>query len=274
MNKLVFPLLAVALAIGLSGCSTVPVSGRSQLLLISSQQEMQLGLTEFQKVKQNSKISTDPVWNPLLQQVGQRISRVAGKDMPQAQWEFVLIDDPKTVNAFCLPGGKVAVYTGILGLAKDEGGLATIVGHEMAHAVARHGAERMSQAMLIQTGGMVLDSAMQGKEQQQRQAFLTAYGVLAQVGVLLPYSRKQEYEADHLGAVYMARAGYDPRNAIELWQRFAAYSRQHPNTTPVFLRTHPVDEARIAQLQKLMPTLLREYNPPAATTPVSAPVRR
>lgn len=200
---------------------------------------MALGVTEFEKVKQQTPISKDPVWGPMLQRIGQRISAVA--PLPNAQWEFVLFDDPKTVNAFCLPGGKVSVYTGILGIAKDEGGLATIVGHEIAHAVARHGAERMSQAMLAQAGGSAINTAMQSKTEASRQAFLSAYGFLSQVGVLLPYSRKQEFEADHLGAIYMARAAYDPRAAVGLWERFAAYSKQHPNSTPTFLRTHPVD---------------------------------
>jgi len=209
----------------------------------------------------------------MLQRIGQRISTVA--PLPNAQWEFLLIDDPKTVNAFCLPGGKVSVYTGILPIAKDEGGLATIVGHEIAHAVARHGAERMSHGVIVQAGGAVINAAMQSRTEENRQAFLSAYGLVSQVGVLLPYSRKQEYEADHLGVVYMARAGYDPHAAVGLWERFAAYSKQHPSTTPTFLRTHPVDEARIAQLQKLMPDALKEYkNPQAPAAAPSNPLQR
>ncbi|MBM3860309.1 MAG: M48 family metallopeptidase [Verrucomicrobia bacterium] len=270
-NNLTF--VALLAAVVLTGCSTVPITGRSQLLLISSQQEVALGMTEFEKIKKQSRISHDPTWAPMLQRIGSRISAIA--PLPNAQWEFVLLDDPKTVNAFCLPGGKVSVYTGILGIAKDEGGLATIVGHEIAHAVARHGSERMSHGILVQAGGVVLDTAMQSRTEANRQAFMTAYGLASQVGFLLPYSRKQEYEADHLGVIYMARAGYDPRAAVELWQRFAAYSKQHPNNTPSFLRTHPVDEARIAQIQKLMPAALKEYNnPPGATAPASAPARR
>lgn len=273
MNTKTLSLLAVAMAALLTGCSTVPITGRSQLILISSQQEMALGVTEFDKIKQQSKISKDPVWSPMLQRIGQRISAVA--PLPNAKWEFVLFDDPKTVNAFCLPGGKVSVYTGILGIAKDEGGLATIVGHEIAHAVARHGAERMSHGVIVQTGGAVINAAMQSRTEENRQAFMTAYGLVSQVGVLLPYSRKQEYEADHLGVIYMARAGYDPRAAVGLWERFAAYSKQHPSSTPSFLRTHPVDEARIAQLQKLMPNALKEYKgPQAPATGASNPLQR
>lgn len=265
---LLLPLLAL-----LNACSTVPITGRSQFILISSQQELALGVSEFDKVKQQSKISKDPVWSPMLQRIGQRISAIA--PLPNAQWEFVLFDDPKTVNAFCLPGGKVSVYTGILPIAKDEGGLATIVGHEIAHAVARHGAERMSHGVIVQTGGALLNAAMQSRTEENRKAFLSAYGLVSQVGVLLPYSRKQEYEADHLGVVYMARAGYDPNAAVSLWERFAAYSKQHPSDTPSFLRTHPVDEARIAQLQKLMPNVVKEYKPAqGAAAPASPPIRR
>jgi len=256
----------------LSACSTVPITGRSQLLLVSPQEEMQLGITEFDKLKQSTKPSRDATWNATLQRVGQRISAVAS--LPNARWEFVLFES-NDLNAFCLPGGKVGVYTGILGIAKDESGLATIVGHEVAHAVARHGAERMSEAMLLQLGGSVLDTATQNKAEGTRKAIAAAYGLGTQIGVQLPHSRGQELEADHLGLIYMARAGYDPRNAVGLWQRFAAYNQQHGKQTIGFLSTHPVDEARIRQLQQLMPQALAEYRPaPAATAPASSPVRR
>ncbi|MCX7887676.1 MAG: M48 family metallopeptidase, partial [Verrucomicrobiae bacterium] len=213
-------------------------------------------------------------WNGILQRVGQRIASVAQKDLPTARWEFVLFES-KEVNAFCLPGGKVGVFTGILPIAKDENGLAAIVGHEVAHAAARHGAERMSEALLIEVGGAVLDTATQRKAEATRKALAVAYGLGTQLGVYLPHSRKQELEADHMGLIYMARAGYDPRTAVELWRRFAAYGKQRGSAVPGFLRTHPVDEVRIAQLQQLMPKALAEYRPAqAATTPVSEPVRR
>ncbi len=264
----------LSLLVLLSACSTVPITGRSQLLLMSSKEEMALGLTEFDKLKQNTPVSKDATWNPILQRVGQRIAGAAKKDLPDAQWEFILFES-KEVNAFCLPGGKVGVYTGILGIAKDESGLATIVGHEVAHAVARHGAERMSQALLVQAGGSLLDAAAQNKTEVTRKALAAAYGLGAQIGVQLPHSRRQELEADHMGLIYMARAGYDPRPSVEMWQRFAAYSKEHGGKTLPFLSTHPVDQVRIEQLQKLMPDALKEYNnPQAATAPASATAPR
>jgi predicted Zn-dependent protease len=171
----------------------------------------------------------------------------------------VLFDDAKTPNAFCLPGGKVGVYTGILPITKDEAGLATVVGHEVAHAVARHGAERVSQGLLFQLGGQALDVAMKNNSQTARQVALSAYGLGGQVGVLLPYSRKQESEADHIGLLYMARAGYDPRAAVDFWKRFAAYKDQHGGGQPEFLSTHPLDETRIRLLEALMPQAVAEY---------------
>jgi predicted Zn-dependent protease len=262
-------LFAVALAALLTGCSTVPITGRSQLLLVSSQQEMALGLSEFDKLKQNTKVSKDATWTGILQRVGPRIAAAAKKDLPNAQWEFLLFDDAKTINAFCLPGGKVAVYTGILPIAKDENGMATIIGHEVAHATARHGAERMSQAMLIQAGGAALNAAMESRGAANPQLFQQLYGIGTQVGVALPHSRRQELEADRMGLIYMARAGYDPHNAVEMWKRFAAFNRQQGNTPIAFLSTHPVDEKRIAQLQQLMPDALKEYT--GAPTPAAAP---
>jgi predicted Zn-dependent protease len=259
----------------LSACSTVPMTGRSQMLLISPHEEMKLGLTEFDKLKQNARISKDPRWTAILQRVGPRIAAAAQKDLPNAQWEFVLFDDPKTVNAFCLPGGKVAVYGGILPIAKDENGLATIIGHEVSHAVARHGAERVSQAMLLQLGGNILTTATQNKDENTRKLWSTAYGLGSQIGVALPHSRKQELEADHMGLIYMARAGYDPRDAVAMWQRFAAYHKEHGNTPIAFLSTHPVDQKRIEQLQQLMPDALKEYkHPPSPAAAPSNPLQR
>jgi predicted Zn-dependent protease len=250
---LLLPVLAL-----LTACATVSETGRSQLLLISSAEEMQLGLSEFDKLKQSKPASKDAAANAMLQRVGQRIAAVA--KLPDAQWEFVLFDDAKTPNAFCLPGGKVGVYTGILPITKDEAGLATVVGHEVAHAVARHGAERVSQGLLFQLGGQALDVAMKENSDAARKIALGAYGLGGQVGVLLPYSRKQESEADHIGLLYMARAGYDPRQSVDFWKRFAAYKDQHGGGGQMeFLSTHPLDETRIRQLEQLMPQAVAEY---------------
>ena len=235
-----------------TGCSTVPVTGRSQLNLMSSSDEMQLGLNSFNELKKETPISKDPAANELVQKVGKRIAAVAGPDMPNAQWEFVVFDS-KEANAFCLPGGKVGVYTGILAVTKDEAGLATVIGHEVAHAVARHGGERMSEAMVMQTGGSLVGTAVSAVDPRWTAVAATAYGVGTQLGRELPHSRAQESEADHIGLIYMARAGYNPEEAVLFWQRFSDFNKQQGDSTPEFLRTHPLDDVRIKQLQQWMP---------------------
>jgi len=242
------------------GCSTVPVTGRSQLSLVSASEEMQLGLTAFDQLKKETPISKDAAANALVQKVGKRIAAVAGSDMPNAQWEFVVFES-KEANAFCLPGGKVGVYTGILPITKDESGMATVLGHEIAHAVARHGGERMSEAMLMQTGGQVLGATLSSTDPRTQAAASIAYGLTTKLGRELPHSRAQESEADQIGLIYMARAGYDPEAAIAFWQRFAAYSQQQGGEMPAFLRTHPTDEKRIQQLKAWMPRAKAEYRP-------------
>jgi len=258
---------------------------------------MQLGLTAFNQVKQETPISRDPAANALVQKVGKRLAAVASKDLPNAQWEFVVFDS-KEANAFCLPGGKVGVYSGILPITKDEAGLATVLGHEIAHAVLHHGSERMSEAMLMQTGGQVLGSALGSASQTTKAAAATAYGLTTQVGRELPHSRAQESEADRVGLTFMARAGYDPQEALRFWQRFAAYAKQAGGSTaamPVIFRDHPADDKRIADLQKLLPAAEAEYakaknqvgaptgkssgsrfspsSTPSGNTPISRPVQ-
>ncbi|MDD5139063.1 MAG: M48 family metallopeptidase [Verrucomicrobiales bacterium] len=263
-NKFVTRVLVSAfiglLAAVLSGCDTVPVTGRQQFNIMSTSQEAQLGLTSFNQLKKETPISKDPAANALVQKVGHRIAAVAGKDMPGAQWEFVVFES-KEANAFCLPGGKVGVYTGILPITKDESGMATVIGHEVAHAVARHGGERMSEAMVLQTGGQILGTTLSGSDPRLQAAANVAYGLTSQVGVALPHSRAQESEADHIGLIYMAEAGYDPRMAVAFWQRFADFEKQQGGSTPAFLRTHPTDAKRIQQLQVWMPEALAQYHP-------------
>ena len=244
-------------ALGVLSCATVPETGRRQLLLVSPSEETQLGMTEFEKLKHSTPVCRDAAVNALVQKVGRRISAAA--PLPNAQWEFVVFDDPKTVNAFCLPGGKVAVYTGILPITKDEGGLATVIGHEVSHAVARHGAERMTEGLLVDFGGQVLGEALQRKSAETQILIQKAYGLGSTVGVQLPHSRRQESEADHLGLIYMARAGYDPQQAIAFWQRFAAFNSQQGNHPVAFLSTHPVDQVRVQQLQAELPQAQAEY---------------
>lgn len=241
----------------LFSCAIVPEIGRRQLLLVSSSDEQQLGFSEFEKLKQSTPVSKDAAINALVRRVGERIAAVA--PLPNAQWEFVVFDEPKTANAFCLPGGKVGVYTGILPLTLNEEGLATVIGHEVAHAVARHGGERMSEGLLIQFGGQLLGEAMRKNSEQVRAIALQSYGLGSTLGVALPHSRRQELEADHLGLIYMARAGYDPVQAVAFWKRFAEYGAKQGGRTPQFLSTHPVDEVRIAKLGEEMPQALEEY---------------
>ena len=248
-----------AATILLCSCATVPETGRTQLLLVSSSEEIQLGITSFEKLKRETPICKDPQINELVQKVGKRIAAVA--NLPGAQWEFVVFES-KEANAFCLPGGKVGVYTGILQVTKNEAGLATVIGHEVAHAVARHGGERISQALLLQTGESLLGKAISSADPKLQSATLLAYGVGSTVAIQLPHSRLQESEADHIGLIYMAKAGYDPREAIAFWQRFSEFNRtQGASNVPAFLRTHPLDEKRIEQLKAWLPEALSYYKP-------------
>lgn len=241
---------AVAVAVWVTSCATAPETGRKQLLLISSSQEMQLGLTAFEDMKKQVPRSRNAAADAQLQKVGARIAQVAA--LPGAQWEFVLFESPEA-NAFCLPGGKVGVYTGILSITRDEAGLATVIGHEVAHAGARHGAERMSRALVRDGVGQVASAYVGSKDARYQAAFTSVYGAGTQVLEALPHSRTQESEADRIGLKYMAKAGFDPEASVGFWQRFAEYNRTRGSNTPWFLRTHPLDEQRIKDLQKWMP---------------------
>jgi len=252
-------LLPVIVYSSVTSCTTVPVTGRHELNLISSDQEMALGLSSFEQVKKDTPLSHDPTFNAVVERVGKRVAAVAGKDLPGAQWEFVVFDSAEA-NAFCLPGGKVGVYSGILPITQSDPGLATVLGHEIGHAVAHHGASRMSEAMLTQAGGQALNSTLSATDPKWQSAAALAYGVGSKVAIELPYSREQESEADHIGLVYMARAGYDPKEAVAFWQRFAEFNNQHGGSSaPTFLRDHPVDSVRIKQLQGWLPEAEAEY---------------
>ena len=240
----------------LAACSTAPITGRRQLSLVSGAQEAQLGLTAFDQMKKETPISRDPAANALLQKVGKAIAAAAAGDLPDAQWEFVVFES-KEANAFCLPGGKIGIYTGILPITKDETGLATVLGHEVAHATAHHGGERMSQQMAAQGIGQLGGVAI--SDPRWAALFQTVYPIGAQVGVLLPFSRKHESEADRIGLHYMARAGYNPEAAVAFWERFSAAMPK--SGTPAFLRTHPVDSVRIADIKKYLFEAKQEYKP-------------
>ncbi|MBU1985303.1 M48 family metallopeptidase, partial [bacterium] len=211
-RRFLMTILAVAgLCLIIVACYTNPQTGRKGLMLLSPQEEAQLGFDAFRQIKSETAQSTDPAQIELVQRVGQRIASQV--HLPNAEWEFVAFKADDTPNAFCLPGGKVGIYTGILPLTQSEAGLAVVVSHEVAHAVARHGGERMSQSLVAELGGVALSVALRDKPEQTRQLAMTAYGVGATIGVMLPYSRKHELEADYMGLIYMAKAGYDPREA-------------------------------------------------------------
>jgi metalloendopeptidase OMA1, mitochondrial len=250
--------VVLAFALGITGCRTVPETGRRQLNLLSPGQEMEMGLTAFQQMKEELTISKDPEANALVQRVGQRIAAVA--ELPDANWEFVVFESEQA-NAFCLPGGKVGIFTGILPITLNEAGLATVIGHEVAHAVARHGAERVSEALLLQTGGGLLAASLSGSDPAVQSAAATAYGLGAAIGRQLPHSRGQESEADYIGLLYMARAGYDPEEAVRFWERFAEVNRRSGPATPAFLRTHPLDEHRIEQIRSWLPEARAQVQP-------------
>ena len=238
-------LLLVALLVG---CQNAPVTGRKQLILVPESQDAQLGLQAYQDILAKSRISRDPDLNRRVREVGGRIAAVSPN--PDFDWEFTLIEDDSP-NAFALPGGKVGVNTGLFKVAQNDDQLAAVMAHEVGHAIARHGSERISQQLLLQTGLNVLSSsgAVAGQ-------YVQLAAQAATLGVILPFGRDQESEADHIGLLYMARAGYDPRAAIDLWRNFDSYGGDRP---PEFLSTHPSPGTRIQRLQALMPEALAIY---------------
>jgi predicted Zn-dependent protease len=263
MLRRAFLLLLAGLVLG--GCATVPVTGRNQLLLVPQAELASMGAESYNEFIAESKLSDDPVATAMVRRVGHKIADSAeaflashglAEDIRYYNWEFNLIDDDETVNAFCVSGGKIAVYTGILPVAKDEDGLAVVVAHEVAHALANHGGERMSQLLIAQLGGMALSKAIEKEPEKTQELWKLAYGIGSQVGFLLPYSRQQESEADRIGLILMAQAGYDPRGAIPFWERMAALGGEAP---PEFLSTHPSTETRIEDIRAHLPEALEYY---------------
>lgn len=248
----------------LAACATAPYTQRSQLMLVSPVEENQLGVQAFQQVLSKEKVLRDPVLQGVVDRIGWRIANAARRT--DFQWQFVVIDNPKTANAFALPGGKVAVYTGMFPVARTEGGLAAVMAHEVAHVLARHGGERLSQGLLAQMGAVAVQAGMSGRDPSVVQGVMAAYGLGANVGVLLPYGRLQESEADRIGLILMAQAGYDPREAVHLWQRMA---QQEGGRPPEFLSTHPSPGTRIQDLQQWMPNALTYYRPTPEQGPES-----
>jgi len=250
--------LAAMMLAALAACQTVPVTGRSALSLLPQSQMEQMGAQAFADIKREEALSKDPQARERVARVGRRIAEVSwgATGVPPEKWEFAAFADDQK-NAFALPGGHVGVYAGILEVARTDAELATVLGHEVAHVAANHGGERMSQALLVSLGGMALNVALDKEPQRTRQLYLAAYGLGAQVGYLLPHSRQHELEADRIGLIYMARAGYDPRAAVDFWQRMEALGKG--GRVPEFLSTHPSHGRRIDRLKAFMPEALRAY---------------
>lgn len=251
----------------LLSCSTVPVTGRSQLNLIPAESMLSMSYQQYDKFLKENKLSTNTLETERVRRVGKNIEKAvnqyfSGKNMAQQlkdyKWEYNLVES-KDVNAWCMPGGKVVVYSGILPITQDDTGLAVVMGHEIGHAIAQHGNERMSQQLAMQLGGVALATAVATKPAQTQQLWMAAFGLGASVGVLLPYSRLQENEADELGLIFMAMAGYDPRKSVDFWERMSkAKSGQAP---PEFLSTHPSDQTRIQRIKSLLPKVMPYYKP-------------
>src|SRR5262245_55811224 len=247
----------------LCGCATTPITGRHQLMLVSAAQETALGAQAYRQVLREEPITHDPRLTEPVLRVAKRLEAVT--EHPEFHWEVNVIKDDKTANAFALPGGKIAVYTGIFPIAQTEAGLAIIVGHELGHVIARHGAERMSQGLLAQLGGTALAVAVQSRPEANM--IMAAYGLGAQVGVLQPYSQPHESEAERIGLGLVAKAGYDPRAAINVWKRMA---RLPGGRAAEFLDTHPNPETRIVDIERLLPQAMAQFrsHPDAGETPL------
>lgn len=265
--KILKSYIAVVLLLScvLLSCSTVAVTGRKQLNLVPMSTMLSMSFQQYDDFLKAHKLSDNQQQTQMVKGVGARIQKAVEQYFAEKKmsgqlknyaWEFNLVESEE-VNAWCMPGGKVVIYTGILPITKDEAGLAVVMGHEIAHAIAKHGNERMSQFLVAQLGGLALSKALEEKPEETQQLWLAAYGLGAQVGVILPYSRLHESEADHLGLIFMAMAGYDPNTAVEFWERMA--KMKGGQAPPEFLSTHPSDETRIKKIEELIPEAMKYY---------------
>ncbi len=254
----------ILLTIILSACSSVLITGRKQLILVPDSEILSMSAQSYKEFIDSVPASKDLASTELVKKVGKKISSVVEEylksnghesEITNYAWEFNLVKDT-TVNAFCMPGGKVVFFEGILPIAKDETGIAVVMGHEVAHAVAKHSSERLSQQLLLQYGASLTDVLLANKTEATRTGINALYGLGAQFGVMLPYSRKHEYEADQLGLIFIAMAGYDPNEAISFWERMAASSKGAPLE---FMSTHPSDANRIAKLKEYLPEAMKYY---------------
>lgn len=268
MNNIINCFRVVSLfmmAVMIAGCKTVPLTSRKQMNLLPESMMVEMGLTNYDAFLKENKLSQDHAQVAMINRTGESISQSAekfmkangmGSNIRYFNWQFNLVDSD-VPNAWCMPGGKIVFYTGILPLTQDEDGVAVVMGHEVAHAVARHGNERMSQGLLAQMGGIALAVAIEEKPEETKQLFMTAYGLGATVGLILPYSRTHEYEADRIGLVIMAMAGYNPAKAVDFWTRMSQMDKNNP---PEFLSTHPSDQNRIDEIKKFLPEAMKYYH--------------
>lgn len=263
MKKILAGLIVIA--VFLAACKTVPVTGRKQLSLVSNDEIFPMSFQSYQAVLDSSKLATDKSQVNMVKSVGVRIQKAVEQYMAEKgmsdqlkgyKWEFNVVDE-NIVNAWCMPGGKVVFYTGILPICQDENGIAVVMGHEVAHAVANHGGERMSQGLVQQLGFSALSIAVSEKPAETQKLYGTAYGVATNLGAMLPFSRLHESEADKMGLIFMAMAGYDPRGAPEFWKRMDKQSGG--GSPPEFLSTHPSHGTRIQQLNEAIPEAMKYY---------------
>ncbi|NJN25978.1 MAG: M48 family metallopeptidase [Cyclobacteriaceae bacterium] len=262
MKKILFVILLTFIGYN---CATVPLTGRKQLSLIPNSELLPMSFSNYQSVLDSAKISNSKQQTAMIKTVGHNIQRAVEEFMAQNNasgqlkgyaWEFNLIED-NTVNAWCMPGGKVVFYTGIMPICEDETGVAVVMGHEVAHAIANHGSERMSQGLIQQMGGEALSVALAQKPAETRALFGAAYGIASNYGAMLPFSRLQESEADQMGLIFMSMAGYDPREAPKFWERMASLSGG--SAPPEFMSTHPSHGTRIKDLNDQIPEALKYY---------------
>jgi predicted Zn-dependent protease len=265
-------IILICFLIFLISCETVPITGRQRLSIIPESDLLPLSLQQYSEVLKKSQVSHDPGKVMMVKNAGNKIARASeaflresgrGQAVNDYKWEFNVINDDKVVNAWCMPGGKVAVYTGIFPITRDETGMAVVLSHEIAHAIAGHGSERMSEALVAQLGGAALSTALQTHPGTTSAIFMQVYGVGASVGYLLPHSRLQESEADRIGLMLMARAGYNPEKAVDLWVRMSQQGKG--SRPPEFLSTHPAPETRIAEIKTCIPEAMSYYQGPRQT---------
>lgn len=273
-----FSLTVLLTVLLMQSCGSVPFTGRRQLQLVSNQEVIALSLQQYQEFMRSAPLERGTTDAEMVNRVGSRIARAVEtfyknngyeSELENYTWEFNLVKD-NSVNAFAMPGGKVVIFTGLLPITKTEDALAVVVGHEIAHVIAQHSNERISQQMALQYGGAIAGDLL-GNSQAMQQLGNAVFGLGAQYGVMLPYARKQEYEADEIGLIVMAMAGYNPRTAVSFWTRMAESSGGAQ--VPEFLSTHPTDSKRIANIETIMPEVMQYYKGTGVQNQTSAPIK-